>query len=376
MKIGIVTFHRAWNYGAKLQAYALQKRLCDKYDAAILDYRCERIERQYYSRSTGILAPLKTCAKWVLRYPVMRVHHSRAVKYKKFDREYLSTNGKVYTADTIETANTDFEAFVAGSDQIWNTDITGRDMNYYLAFAPSHKRFSYAASFGGKQFDSQERREVASYLESFHSILIRERTGKEFVESLEITPRIDVVSDPVFLLSREEWIADFGLTEQRKEKYILVYLVARGRNLLPLAEAEAKELGCKLYYINWDETAPCPSGMKNVGGVGPAEFLQYIYNAELVLTTSFHAMAFSLIFNKPFYYELSAAKRNNNARLYDLAEIFNVSDREILSDDPRNDAFDVEWEKINADLQQYAVHSMQILFDSLNNAEGGSESRS
>lgn len=377
MKIGVVTFHRAWNYGAKLQAYALQKRLNDKHDATILDYRCKRIERQYYSRSSGIFAPLKTCAKWMLRYPVMRVHYLREAKYKKFDREYLPTNGKVYTSDTVETANADFDAFVAGSDQIWNTDITDKDMNYFLAFAPSHKRFSYAASFGGKQFDSQERREIASYLENFQSILVRENSGKGFVDSLKISPRIDMVSDPVFLLSQEEWIADFGLTEKRKEKYILVYLVARERNLLALAETEAKKLGCKLYYINWDGSIPCPSGMKNIGGIGPVEFLQYIYNAEMVLTTSFHAMAFSLIFNKPFYYELATQKRNNNSRLLDLAEFFGVSGREILSSAPRDDAFDIDWKKINISLQQYAAHSIEALFDSLINvAEEGDESQS
>ena len=227
MKIGIVTFHRAWNYGAKLQAYALQKRLNNNYETTILDYRCERIERQYYSRSTGILASLKTCAKWIIRYPIMRVHHLRKLKYKKFDYEYFLTNSKIYTPENIETANGDFDAFVAGSDQIWNTDITDKDMNYFLAFAPSNKRFSYAASFGGKQFDPQERKEIANYLENFQSILVREKTGKDFLESLNISPEIDVVLDPVFLLSREEWIEEFSLKDKRKEKYILVYLVAK-----------------------------------------------------------------------------------------------------------------------------------------------------
>ena len=118
MKIGIVTFHRAWNYGAKLQAYALQKRLNNNYETTILDYRCERIERQYYSRPTGILASLKTCAKWIIHYPIMRVHYLRKLKYKKFDYEYFLTNSKVYTPENIETANDDFDAFVAGSDQI------------------------------------------------------------------------------------------------------------------------------------------------------------------------------------------------------------------------------------------------------------------
>lgn len=377
MKIGIITFHRAWNYGAKLQAYALQKRLNDEYDATILDYRCERIERQYYSRPTGMLVPLKNIAKWIFRYPSMRVRHLRGVKYKKFDYEYFLTNGKIYSPENIETANDDFDAFVAGSDQIWNTDITDKDMNYFLAFAPSHKRFSYAASFGGKQFDSQERKEIVKYLEKFQSILVRENTGKDFVNSLDISPRIDVVSDPVFLLPREEWIADLGLIEKRKEKYILVYLVAKERNLLALAENEAEKLGCKLYYINWNEAISCPSGMKNVGGIGPAEFLQYIYNAELVLTTSFHAMAFSLIFNRPFYYELAAQKKNNNSRLLDLADFFGVSGREILSSAPRDDVYDVDWKRINASLQQYASYSIKTLVDSLNNvAEEGDESQS
>lgn len=360
-KIGVVTFHRAWNYGAKLQAYALVKKLGQKYDASLVDYRCPRIERQYYNKGNKIIRAVKLPIKLILQYPKMKIHYGRKKKFEEFDNKYLVTNGKIYDSNTIKNSVDDFDAFVAGSDQIWNTDITDNDLNYFLDFAPPHKRYSYAASFGGKVFDETEKANIASQLNQFNSILLREKSGSEFVKSIIPDKKTELVSDPVFLLSKDEWIKDFNL-KNKNEKYIFVYIVAKSDKLLSFAKEQAKKMNCEIKYVNWDENAECPAGMTNVGNIGPAEFLQYIFGASMVLTTSFHAMAYSIIFNKTFYYELSKRTQNNNSRLFYLAETFNLQSREIKEE---NDETVIDWDKVNSELKEYSDNSENTLFNSL-----------
>lgn len=369
-KVGVVTLHRAWNYGAKLQAYALVKKLGEKYDSGIVDYRCAHIENQYYKKGNKIARALKLPIKFILQYPVMKIHYGRKKKFEEFDKKHLITNSKIYNEKNIKDAVNDYDAFVAGSDQVWNTDITGNDYNYFLDFAPSDMRYSYAASFGDKAYNDEEKELISSQLKNFNSVLLREKTGVEFAESLNIGRKIEQVSDPVFLLSKDEWIESLGLERKENEKYIFVYLVAKDDNLLAFAKAQAKKMGCGIKYVNWDEKAICPDGMTNVKNVGPVEFLQNVLGASLVLTTSFHGMAFSVIFNKPFYYELSKRPKNNNSRLCNLAEIFNLYGREITSADARDDEFGIDWDKVNPVLREYSENSKKALLNSLTESGG------
>lgn len=143
-RIGILTFHRAINYGAALQAYALSCVLQEKYDVDIIDYECEKITKNNNLESSK----LKKFVKYIM-YPRMMIDKKRRTdKFNDFISNWLPLS-VAYNKSNIKFANERYDAFVVGSDQVWNLRVTGDDMNYFLEFAANKKKYSYAASFGG-----------------------------------------------------------------------------------------------------------------------------------------------------------------------------------------------------------------------------------
>ena len=183
-KIGIITFHRALNYGAKLQAYALQETLKAEYDVSIIDYRCPFIENIYYNPFFKKKKSIKFLIKNILCYKKLKqlniAKKQLYDEFLKFDLQYLNISSKKYLPENIAEANNEYDYFIAGSDQIWNLRLTGRDWNYFLEFADNSKKYSYAASFGGGIQD-EDIIDIANRLKTFQSLLVRERSGVNII---------------------------------------------------------------------------------------------------------------------------------------------------------------------------------------------------
>ena len=369
-KIGIVTFHRAKNYGAMLQAYALQETLGQYFDASIVDYRSPRLEKQYYKHHATLKKKIKGIAKWILQTKYMYSIAQKDRMFDKFQRDFYLTEEK-YTPDNIKLANEKYDCFISGSDQIWNMTWSDHDWNYYLEFAEDGKKYSYAASMG-TSFPEEERDRVRNDVMRYNSVLVREQQGKNLLQSIGVEKDICVTCDPVFLLSQNEWIRKLGLhqrTKKKKRGYLLFYYVAEPTNALEFASTIAIENDWEIVLLNIRASKETPENVKSVIEIGPKEFLEYILDAEMVVTTSFHAMAFSLILNKPFYYELCRNKSNNNDRLIDLAAVCGVSDREITMADQQY-SVNMEWQSINEKLNSYAIKSKKTLLHALNEIGG------
>jgi hypothetical protein len=320
-KVGIMTFHRALNYGAKLQAFALMEIVNQKEDAYILDYRCKEIESAYFHKKKP-----KDILKIILFPRYCRKLSERECKFKNFDKFYKLT--ETYESDNIQEANQKFDAFIVGSDQVWNPFITGYDYNYLLTFADKEKTYSYAASFGKAQTSDWDKRKLCTLLSKFQCLLTREETAADMIYNLDKNLVAVSVLDPVFLLSKGQWIEKLSLKPLEKtEKYIFVYIVAQQTYALERAKRIASEKGYKILFI--DAGRKTDRIFTKVNDAGPIDFLNLLLNAELVITTSFHALAFSLIFNVPFQYELSKEKVNANSRLSDLAENLGIEHFEI-----------------------------------------------
>ena len=355
-KIGILTFHRALNYGAKLQAFALMKTLSEKYDAYILDYRCLSIEKFYFHKNV-----LKESIKKFLFPIYMKKIKKRKDKFLAFDSKYKLS--KIYTENTIRDANMEMDAFVAGSDQIWNPIITGSDFNYFLKFADDEKKFTYAASFGKSSIASWDKSETINLLNKFKIILLREKPTTDFLESINKEIQVFSVLDPVFLIEKDSWVKNLNLaTNSLKRKYILVYIVAEQTNLLEKAKNIAKDKNLDIFFV--DALRYKDRQITNINDAGPVDFLQLILNAEIVMTTSFHALAFSIIFNVPFLYELSNKKINANSRLKDLAVNLNIEKYEIKDLSLKYEKT-YNWEDINKRVEKLRESSKEILFKSL-----------
>lgn len=367
-KIGIVTFHRAVNIGAMLQAFALQKALETEFVSEIVDYRCSCIEYGYGYKITPHNY-FKNILKSILYPKRMLLAKKRLNNYANFESRYLVKSPQFYDEKSLKQANRHYDAFVSGSDQIWNLKLTDNDWNYYLEFAELNKRYSYAASFGDINYDSKDALKAKKMLSEYKSLLLREKSGKSVLDVLEINnDNVKVVCDPVFLLSKEDWIEALNLTYSKHEKYILLYIVADYTYAIEYARKLSQKLGCQIKYINlYGRLTDCPCDMQNCNTVGPKEFLNLLLNAQCVVTTSFHGMALSLVFNKQFFYELNHINIGRNNRLTDIAEVCDVCEREIRSSDLIEGQ--INYEIVNKKITNYVAESKETLFKSLEKSD-------
>lgn len=355
-KVAILTFHRALNYGAKYQAFALLSVINRFNDGYILDYRCKQIENFFY-RNIGLKCKGKNIMKWVLFPKYMKDLRNRKKRFQDFDCFYKYS--KTFTPQTIQEADDDFDVFIAGSDQIWNPVLTGNDLNFFLPFCKEEKRNTYAASLGKAKLTDFNIDTIDQLLINFRTITVREVSMVNHIKSL--APQVNPlpVCDPVFLLKAKEWEQSLNLVKYRSnEKYIFVYIVAPQTNAVNKAKRIAKQNGWTVKYIDMGRIKQ--EGIDAVNDAGPIEFLNLMLNAELVITTSFHALALSMIFHKSVQFELSKEKVNANSRLVDLVTRVNMMKYEITDvDDVVYD--DYEWDRVDNEIAEMRHEAIDLL---------------
>lgn len=355
MKIGIITYHRAKNLGAMLQSYALQKTL-EKYKGKceIIDYRNEKMEESYKVKKIRECKSLKEKIKNIL---FMKKNKAFEEIRKEFNEKVQTISTKKYNKNNIKEANNDYDLFVTGSDQVWNVKLNYDDENYFLNFVEdNNKKNSYAASFGTNKINEEQKEKICNQLKTFNKISVREEEGKNVVR--ELTGRnSELVLDPTLLLNKYEWENMINNERIEKEKYIFVYVIAYTPTLLEFARKLGKERNCKVicFHTSYQKYR----GMKNLTKVSPQDFLNYIKNAEAVVTSSFHGMCFSINLQKEFYYELDENKVNNNSRLKTLATTLNLEDRRIINGKCRNNR--INYSEVTKKLEAERKKSIQFI---------------
>lgn len=311
-KIGVVTFFDAYNYGALFQTYALQRFLNNNdVSSCILNYKWHPKEKINSIR--GILY-------WV--------SHKKFVKKKKDSFEqFLSACNftNFYTNETIENAKNECERFVVGSDQVWNSKWNFNSNVFYLTF--TDKKFSYAASFGSiKAISNYRNKLIKDDLSLFNAISVREKSAQSYLNSLGIKSRTNI--DPVFLLSKEEWLSHCSNTKFKN--YALIYSLENNSEMIDFAKKYAREKNLKLFLIS-DTRKKKLFGIETIRYASPNEFLTLFGKSSAVITNSFHGTAFSIIFNKQFYAFLQKANNAPNDRLVDLLNDCGLSSRIVSS---------------------------------------------
>ncbi len=345
MKICTITCHDVNNYGASLQAYALQEYLVDLgHDVCIIDYKPEYQVGYKFSSNVS-----KESVHWALyqRFPILKYvkgiesylmsipTRGRIKAFRRFKFEKLHLTEQFTSYSQLVENPPLADVYIAGSDQIWNTKLrNGSDPAYYMQFGDkSIRRISYAASFAISYIANGYEVLVHSMLSSIDSISVRELSGIDVLNKLGYSG-IQVL-DPVFLLSAEIWKTKLNICEKEriiKEKYILVYDLGHNiEEMRNMALSLATNKGYKIVAVN-DKKRTSYADI-NINDADPIMFLRLIADAQYVIADSFHATALSLIFHKPFY---TFYKRDNISRLEDLLSIVGLSNRlnssEILED--------------------------------------------
>jgi hypothetical protein len=243
--------------------------------------------------------------------------------FDEFTKKYLKlTSIRYHSNEELKGNPPQADVYIAGSDQIWNTLFqNGRDAAFYLDFAPKiSKRISYAASFATEDVVDEYKPFVCKMLQNFDVISIRERCSLPLLASLGREDGV-AVCDPVFLLSKEQWNEVVSHTHE-KERYLLVYDTEHSAKIQEIAQQIAKEKNLKIYNISGFRLGYVD---KDLWDSSPLGFVQLIRYADYVVSNSFHATAFSLIFERDFC--VVNRSEGINERMKSLLMSYNVAQR-------------------------------------------------
>lgn len=353
-KVELITLQDVPNYGSVLQAYATQKTF-EKlgYECEIIKYTPERMTK------LGMLKNIKHKSEkfeksllWrtAARIVIFPSYIKRFGMFKKFRKKYLNETSKTYrTNEEIKVANLKADIYCTGSDQVWNSGWNGGiDKAMFLDFAPKNaKCITYAASFGKSELDNNEIKQTKKLLEKYESISVRESSAVDILKDLGI--KSTNVVDPTLLLSGEEW-RELSSNKFKNEKYILVYNLNRNNKIDEYAQMVAKKKGLKVKYISYQLHEKYKKG-KVYCSPSIEDFIALIDNAQLVVSDSFHATAFSVNLNTDFAIVLP---NKYSTRLNSFLMQLGLKDRVIKKDELLSP---INFEPINLKLEKMRVAS-------------------
>lgn len=335
-KVGILTYHTGFNYGASLQAYALQTVIRKLgYDCEIINFETERFlaSREMFSRNPR---RMKEIIKIISRLPYYSSLKKRQQLFIEYTNTYLKTSQLYRTEEELIRHVSDYECIVCGSDQIWNLsqkDAPAANLIFFLNFPKQQRRISYAASFGKWVKEAPGYEELfLPWIREFDAVSIREVSGVEYLKSRGIECEISL--DPTVLLDMQDYDT-ICAPRLIQERYVLLFSWSCGPDVLKAAKITADKLKLPLYNI-----VPPPravgKGIRRKLDIGPREFLSMIKYAEFIVTDSFHGTAFSTTFERPYVSVVS--NRSADPRMKSLLEqlglenhLCKVSELDILS---------------------------------------------
>ena len=350
MRVGIITILKVDNYGADLQAYALQHQLeLMGYEAEIVDYLYyrnhgyKRVKKSYSRFYYPFKLKLRELLLVVRDYYMYIIYHRTTIKREKNFQDFYK---KIKFSKTFRTiselyhAKFDYDVYCVGSDQVWNPgNYTNLDP-YFLTFAPENARkISYASSFGVSKLPKYSWQYYQNALENLDVISIRESSGKKIISELtgiEAT----VAVDPTMLLDEQEWKKVEKKINGLPTIYLLVYELKKNHALRSLARHIAEKLHLDIVRLCGTVlSVDNESKVVNIRDAGPMEFIYAFRHASFVVTNSFHGAAFSINFQKDFYVVTSKSKLNNS-RFESLLKQYGLTDR-LLNDDKLSDLSDI-----------------------------------
>lgn len=346
MRVKIITIHNIPNYGSVFQALALNQYISN------CGHDCEVID---YNPSYFVKGNIKARIGRLLNY---RAYRSRTKKYRSFVEQNMKlTAGSYSNANELRAVADTADIFIAGGDQLWNEFYDcGQDDAYKLLFTEKRKA-AFGTSLGKDSFSPEGMSRLIAAIKVFEHIGIREQSGAELLRKAGIE-HVHHVCDPVFLLERGDY-QKFIKPTQMSHPYMFVYLVQPSALLDRAVDYISQQLGLKVVlYAGF--TPKCHSDLF-LKEIGPEETLSYVANADFILSASFHASAFSVLFHKQFITLLPG--ESTNARIEDFLGYVGLQGR-IVSDQRTLEAAianPIEWAKTDNIMRDYILDSKNYL---------------
>ena len=320
-KAGIVTIIDYYNFGNRLQNYAISYLLNER-------MHCRAVTLEGYKshpakgRIPGWIKEqlaLQICRVPFIARKFMSPGLIRAYHFSEWSRRRIPRTRYYFCEKLPREISNEFDLFFAGSDQIWNYRLKNLRLDdFFLAFAENEKKNSIAASFGVDRIPEEHRQYYCDRLSEFCHISVREETGAGIVKGL-IGRDVPVLIDPVMMLSPDEWKSvEKKPWVDTSKQYVLKYYLGNGDAAI---DRWAKDKGYAIYDL-------MNKNNKDLYSSGPGEFISLIRNANLICSDSFHCIAFSILFSRPFIvYERQGAEDYMLSRLETLLGKFSLENR-------------------------------------------------
>ena len=336
MRIGIITIQKSpASYGGNLQAFALWRFLSNLgHDVEIIDLY--RPAQEGYINSTNSLKyhtftynpsySLTSVKAWISSLnPRGWFAQIRKKRFLQKMREFAAQarySRPYFSVDDLYNTPPAYDLLISGSDQIWNKDMKFEMAPYFLDFAKDCRKISYASSFGQSTFDESYKAQIKQWLSNYECVSVRENSGVELLDSLGI--KSSLVLDPTFLLSSEEWLKQVEINKANKP-FIMLFTLYNSERVLESVRIIAKEMNLEVYSNKPYKDFRC------IADISVNKWLGYINSSSIVITDSFHATTFSIIFKKNIYSLVvdNADSSKRSTRLVNLLGLINLQDHLI-----------------------------------------------
>lgn len=374
MKIGCLTWWRN-NYGSILQAYALQNFILTNTDneyEIICQYPKNVGSAQNFMDKLKKIGIKKSIEKVFWKYAVPGLS-KRTSANERFVYKYLNVSKEEYNEQTIDQANAHYDAFICGSDQIWNPTLSSG--MYRLNFvADTKKRIAYAPSVGVSELPENCKEEYKRDLSAFDSLSCREEAGTKLINALLGENRCTTVLDPTLLVEKTVWdsFTDDAAKVRIDDKYIFVYLLRGTKQERFEIEKFAKAHGLKVITIPFLEADHVTwydfkFGDYKIWEATPADFVSLIRHAQFVVTDSFHSSVFSSIYHIPFACFPKIGK-TQMGRILSLHKMLKIDGHIVTNYDELCRAYEnpIDWDAADKVVMDLRRQSRKYLLDAVN----------
>ena len=360
-RISIITYVRAYNYGSALQAYALNKFLTlQGYSVQTIDYTTKQQQQLYriFEPSRGIMS----FARNIQSFFYLRTLRKHKRKFDDFVSDFIPLTNKILKNEDLTKLNSQYDYFICGSDQIWNAQCEDFDSNYMLSFVDDKfKCIAYAPSLGAGGRNPKTSDALSTFVKGYKAVSSREKGSVEIIQR-STGCSVKNVLDPVFLLSSEQWAEVAGNCPINQD-YILGYFIGDVAGMRDFANQLSKESKLPVIVI-YKSIRDVKYGFKTFYEAGPSDFVSLIMGAKYIVTNSFHAVSFSLIFEKSFWAFIQ--RDSSDERLRSILTLVDLADR-IIDIDSSNDIDRlsyIDYEKVNRNNLHAAIESSKSFLKS------------
>lgn len=361
MRVGVITYHRSNNYGAQLQAYAMIRTL-EKlgHQAEVLD--CNdigdgKIFHWNFHSIRGLLGALRN------NILSLTTEFKRKKLFQAFVESYIPKSKKCSDNKSLEEIVRHFDYVITGSDQVWHPQICEGKKFFFLDLPiPSSRKIAYAPSFGIEDYTASEASQYIPLINDIAHLSVREATGNKILEKY-LGQKVKEVIDPTMLLKRADWEA--LANDQKHAKYLFYFTILDEPDGADnfVRELAAKK-GLDIVRIGTVRDILKP-GFINARVSGPRDFLSLVRHAEMVVTSSFHGLVFSILFHRDFVCILNNNERNS--RLIDLANKLGLNERLISNVlEFNNESMQpINYEKVDKQLDKMRDDSLNFINDAI-----------